>query len=80
MVDNDNKNQDLVLKMTILWISCNCFVIYRRVKKLLESSSNIALGGDSNAQDRYISPTVLADVTFKDSVMQEEVSMVYVLK
>ena len=53
--------------------------VYRRVKKLLESSSNIALGGDSNAQDRYISPTVLADVTFKDSVMQEEVSTVYVL-
>ena len=46
---------------------------FRRVKKLLESSKNIALGGDSNEQDRYIAPSVLTDISFKDGVMQEEV-------
>ena len=43
------------------------------MKKLLDSANNVALGGDSNEQDRFIAPTVLSDVTFKDSVMQEEV-------
>ena len=46
---------------------------FRRVKKLLESSKNIALGGDSNEQDRYIAPSVLTDISFNDGVMQEEV-------
>ena len=32
-------------------LSCNQFVIYRPLKKLLESYSNIALGGDRNAQE-----------------------------
>ena len=45
----------------------------------MENSSNVALGGDSNEQDRYIAPTVLADVTFKDGVMQEEVGTTKIL-
>lgn len=47
---------------------------FRRVKKLIDSASNIALGGDTEEKQKYIEPTILADVTFKDAVMQEEVS------
>jgi aldehyde dehydrogenase (NAD+) len=33
----------------------------------------IAIGGNTNEKDNYISPTVLKDVKFTDSAMQEEV-------
>ena len=37
------------------------------------SEDKIAIGGDINEKDNYISPTVLKDVKFTDSAMQEEV-------
>ncbi|XP_043241331.1 aldehyde dehydrogenase family 3 member B1-like isoform X3 [Amphibalanus amphitrite] len=46
---------------------------FERVKKLLESSGKVALGGRSNAKDLFIEPTVLTDVKPDDSVMQEEI-------
>ena len=45
----------------------------RRVKKLLESSGKVALGGRSIAKDLFIEPTVLTDVKPDDPVMQEEI-------
>lgn len=37
------------------------------------ASGNIAIGGQTDEQDRYISPTVLVDVKASDAVMQEEI-------
>ncbi|XP_053374701.1 aldehyde dehydrogenase, dimeric NADP-preferring-like isoform X2 [Mercenaria mercenaria] len=46
---------------------------YQRVKKMIEGGGQVAVGGDTNDSERYIAPTVLADVTFSDPVMQDEV-------
>lgn len=44
-----------------------------RVKKLLDGSGRVAIGGDSDEGERFIAPTVLVDVTPSDPIMQEEV-------
>lgn len=36
-------------------------------------SGNIAIGGETNSDERYIAPTVLTDVKPTDPVMQEEI-------
>lgn len=47
---------------------------FQRVKKLIDSSTdNIAVGGDTNEKDNYISPTILKDVKFSDPAMQDEI-------
>ena len=45
----------------------------RRIKKLLESSGKVALGGRSISKDLFIEPTVLTDVKPDDPVMMEEI-------
>lgn len=35
--------------------------------------ANIAIGGESNAEERYIQPTILVDVRASDPIMQEEI-------
>ena len=45
---------------------------FSRLKAML-TSGKIAIGGESDEQQRYIAPTVLVDVTASDSVMQEEI-------
>ncbi|XP_078096026.1 aldehyde dehydrogenase family 3 member B1 [Mustelus asterias] len=45
---------------------------FKRLQKLL-SSGGVAIGGESDDQDRYIAPTVLVDVKESDPVMQEEI-------
>ena len=45
---------------------------FSRLKAML-ASGKIAIGGESDEQQRYIAPTVLVDVTASDSVMQEEI-------
>lgn len=35
--------------------------------------ADIALGGSSNADDKYIEPTILVNVKPEDAVMQEEI-------
>ncbi|UYV65204.1 ALDH3A2 [Cordylochernes scorpioides] len=45
---------------------------FKRLVRLLQSGS-VAVGGDHNMEDRYIAPTILADVTPADPVMQEEI-------
>ncbi|XP_054027911.1 aldehyde dehydrogenase family 3 member B2 [Dryobates pubescens] len=45
---------------------------FRRVRALL-SSGRVAMGGQTDEEERYIAPTVLADVLPSDPVMQEEI-------
>lgn len=35
--------------------------------------ANIAVGGETNAEERYIQPTILVDVRATDPIMQEEI-------
>ncbi|KAL4224793.1 Aldehyde dehydrogenase 3 member B1 [Mactra antiquata] len=46
---------------------------FQRVKKLMTGSGKVAIGGDSDETQRYISPTVLTDVKFADPIMQDEI-------
>ena len=45
---------------------------FSRLKAML-TSGKVAIGGETDEQQRYIAPTVLVDVTASDSVMQEEI-------
>ncbi len=45
---------------------------FQRVAKLLSSGTTL-VGGETNASDRYIAPTVLDQVAFDEPVMQEEI-------
>ena len=47
---------------------------FERVKSILEGAGGkVIFGGETNAEDRYIAPTILDDVTFESNVMDEEV-------
>lgn len=45
---------------------------FKRISKFLDNA-NIAVGGKTDAEDRYIEPTILKDVEPSDPVMQEEI-------
>ncbi|HXH76423.1 MAG TPA: aldehyde dehydrogenase [Bacteriovoracaceae bacterium] len=45
---------------------------FERLQNLL-ISEKVAIGGKLNAEKKYISPTVLKDVNWKDKVMEEEI-------
>ncbi|KAK6643140.1 hypothetical protein RUM43_004643 [Polyplax serrata] len=45
---------------------------FQRLSKFL-SNGKIAIGGDTDASERYIAPTILTDVQASDPVMQEEI-------
>ncbi|XP_072423973.1 aldehyde dehydrogenase family 3 member B1-like isoform X1 [Chiloscyllium punctatum] len=45
---------------------------FHRLQQLL-NAGQVAIGGDTDKQDRYFAPTVLVDVKESDAVMQEEV-------
>ncbi|GFR79280.1 aldehyde dehydrogenase [Elysia marginata] len=45
---------------------------FNRIQKLLEGTSP-ALGGESDEKERFVAPTVLADVKFTDPIMQDEI-------
>lgn len=47
-------------------------MFYSRIIKLLEKSK-VAIGGDSDEASKYISPTVMTNVSPEDAVMQEEI-------
>ena len=54
--------------------------IFRRLRKLMESSGEVVIGGDVDPDQKYISPTVLANVKLTDPIMQEEVhAAIYLL-
>lgn len=44
----------------------------RRLVTLMKGA-NVALGGESSSEDRYIQPTILIDVKTNDPIMQEEI-------
>ncbi|XP_048727935.2 aldehyde dehydrogenase, dimeric NADP-preferring-like isoform X2 [Ostrea edulis] len=44
-----------------------------RIKKLIDGSGKLAIGGEVDESQKYIAPTVLTDVKPTDPVMQEEV-------
>lgn len=54
-----------IIKTKIIFIS-------RRVANLLKSGT-IAVGGETDAEERYIEPTIIIDVKPTDAVMQEEI-------
>lgn len=35
--------------------------------------ANVAIGGESSSEDRYIEPTIIIDVKTNDPIMQEEI-------
>lgn len=45
---------------------------FERVVSLIDKDK-VYVGGDTDVKSRYISPTILDDVTFDDAVMQEEI-------
>lgn len=47
--------------------------ILSRIKKLIDGSGKLAIGGEVDESQKYIAPTVLTDVKPTDPVMQEEV-------
>ena len=47
---------------------------FKRVKGLLDATKGkIALGGETDEEQRFIAPTIVRDVTFEDSLMSEEI-------
>lgn len=52
----------------------SCFVVFvSRVKKLIEGSGKVVIGGQVEEGEKYVSPTVLTDCKATDPVMMEEV-------
>ncbi len=45
---------------------------FDRITSLIDFDK-VVTGGDRNRRQRYISPTIMEDVTFEDTVMQEEI-------
>ncbi|XP_058122587.1 aldehyde dehydrogenase family 3 member B1 isoform X1 [Anopheles ziemanni] len=45
---------------------------FQRLTSLLKGA-NVAIGGETDLQDRYIAPTILVDVKSTDPVMQDEI-------
>ncbi|NRA65499.1 MAG: aldehyde dehydrogenase [Pseudobacteriovorax sp.] len=47
----------------------------RNLTRLLDliDADKVALGGDHSAEDRYLAPTILDDVSWDDKVMEEEI-------
>ncbi|XP_067004416.2 aldehyde dehydrogenase, dimeric NADP-preferring [Anabrus simplex] len=46
---------------------------FQRLTAFLSNSGKVAVGGQSDAAERYVSPTILVDVKPTDPVMQEEI-------
>lgn len=49
------------------------FLLVRRRLVSLMKSGNIAIGGESVSEERYIQPTIMVDVKPTDPIMQEEI-------
>lgn len=61
------------LKNSIQVLLLLFFFSNRRVKKLLSGGGKVAIGGETEDSERFISPTVLRDVQSTDTIMQDEV-------
>lgn len=49
------------------------FLLSRRLISYLNGNGKIAVGGDTNPTERYISPTILVNVKSTDPIMQDEI-------
>ena len=59
---------------TIGYYNIRGFVLYRRILALLEPvRDKIVVGGDSDASERYIAPTVIDNISSGDIVMINEI-------
>jgi acyl-CoA reductase-like NAD-dependent aldehyde dehydrogenase len=47
--------------------------VFRRLTGFLNEKSQIAIGGDVNPVEKFISPTILVNVKPDDPIMQEEI-------
>ena len=57
-----------------LYASVPPFPIFRRVVALLDASRDkVVFGGETDESQRYISPTLITNVTGEDRIMTEEV-------
>lgn len=54
-------------------INLNYNIDYRRLVKYLSGNGKVAIGGNCDPVDKYISPTILIDVKPTDPVMQDEI-------
>ena len=48
------------------------FIINRRLSNLIDKSK-VVIGGDCDAKEKYISPTVMFNCNRGDKIMQEEI-------
>lgn len=46
--------------------------LFRRLSELMKSGK-IAVGGQTDSQDRFIEPTIIVDVKPNEPIMQEEI-------
>ncbi|KAK0177982.1 hypothetical protein PV328_001972 [Microctonus aethiopoides] len=46
---------------------------FQRLTNFLSGNGKVAIGGDFDAQEKYISPTILVDVKPNDPIMKEEI-------
>ncbi len=45
---------------------------FKRVSELI-LQDRVVIGGETNAEEKYIAPTIIKDVTFDDDIMKEEI-------
>ncbi|XP_055624377.1 aldehyde dehydrogenase family 3 member A2-like isoform X2 [Toxorhynchites rutilus septentrionalis] len=45
---------------------------FERLRRMIEGA-NVAIGGDIDSEEKYISPTILIDVEPEDAIMQDEI-------
>ena len=62
----------LIYKFIIFNKILTFFYFFRRLVNLM-SDSKVAIGGETDSSENYISPTILVDVKPNDPVMQEEI-------
>lgn len=67
-----SKYQSIVSGVSIL-LFANTFLFFIRRLSAMIKGANVAIGGDTDSQEKYIAPTILVDVTPDDPVMQDEI-------
>jgi hypothetical protein len=64
------------LNVSVSWtdnsITCTVCTFTRRLLSFLDNG-RIAVGGETDSSERFISPTILVDIKPMDPVMQEEI-------
>lgn len=61
-----------VLLIKILRCSLTITLFIRRLSAMIKGA-NVAIGGETDSEEKYIAPTILVDVNPDDPVMQDEI-------